>query len=64
MSKNKKIKSISFNITNAQDRECLERIKDANFSGYVKGLILADIKKEKSKVHRTNNGGMKIMVKG
>jgi hypothetical protein len=43
-SKNKIIKSISFNITNENDRATLELIKNMrSFSGYVKKLIERDI---------------------
>lgn len=44
MSKNKVIKSVSFNKTNEQDQMILNKIKRRNFSGYVKKLIVADIK--------------------
>lgn len=43
MSKNKVIKSVSFNITNAEDAQILEALKRRNFSGYVKKLIKADL---------------------
>lgn len=50
MSKNKVIKSVSFNVTNADDERMLKAIKRRNFSGYVKKLILADINaKEQTK---------------
>lgn len=65
MSKNKSIKSVSFNITNENDLECLEHTKNANFSGYVKSLILADIqiRKEARKIiHKSQEGGFKIIV--
>lgn len=66
MSKNKVVKTISFNITNDQDKECLEHVKNENFSGYVKSLIRADIqrRKERSKViqKKTEGGGIKIVV--
>jgi hypothetical protein len=41
---NKVIKSVSFNVTNADDTAILKAVKRRNFSGYVKGLILADIR--------------------
>lgn len=45
MSKNKVIKSVSFNVTNEEDQRYLERIERlGNFSGYVKRLIEKDIK--------------------
>lgn len=58
---NKVIKSISFNITNESDQECLERVKEVNFSGYVKGLILADIHKSKT-IRKSEGGGIKIVL--
>ena len=47
MSKNKVIKSVSFNVTNEEDRRYLERIENVNFSGYVKRLIEKDIRQRK-----------------
>jgi hypothetical protein len=48
MSRNKVVKSISFNITNDDDKRYLERIEtQGNFSGYVKRLIEKDIKSRK-----------------
>lgn len=44
---NKIVKSVSFNITNEQDRKYLERIENVNFSGYVKRLIEKDIRRRK-----------------
>jgi hypothetical protein len=46
MSKNKVIKSVGFNITNPEDVEILKAVKRRNFSGYVKKLILADLKRK------------------
>lgn len=40
---NKVIKSVSFNIANADDETILKAIKRRNFSGYVKALILQDL---------------------
>jgi hypothetical protein len=62
MSKNKVIKSVSFNITNEKDQEYLKRIEDVNFSGYVKELIEKDIKRMKGQ--RSEKGGIKIIVGG
>lgn len=65
LSKNKVIKSVSFNVTNEHDKECLEFIESINFSGYVKELIFADIRKRKQAlkiVHKSENGGIKIVV--
>jgi hypothetical protein len=47
VSKNKIVKSVSFNITDQQDQIYLERIAGVNFSGYVKKLIEKDIKTRK-----------------
>ncbi|MFP7300518.1 hypothetical protein [Neobacillus niacini] len=47
MSKNKVIKSVSFNVTNEKDLAYLERIQNVNFSGYVKRLIEKDIRQRK-----------------
>jgi hypothetical protein len=64
MSKNKVIKSISFNITNEQDLKILEHTGDVNFSGYVKELILADILKRSQGlriVQKSERGGIKYI---
>ena len=37
-------KSIAFNKTNEVDKQILDYVKRRNFSGYVKKLILADMK--------------------
>ncbi|MCM3724594.1 hypothetical protein M3226_02615 [Neobacillus cucumis] len=47
MSKNKVIKSVSFNVNNEEDRLYLERIENVNFSGYVKRLIEKDMRQRK-----------------
>lgn len=44
MSGNKVIKSVSFNKTNPVDEAMLKAISRRNFSGYVKKLILKDLK--------------------
>jgi hypothetical protein len=44
---NKVVKSVSFNITNEDDKRYLERIQNVNFSGYVKRLIEKDIRQRK-----------------
>ncbi|MBS4200263.1 hypothetical protein KHA93_11540 [Bacillus sp. FJAT-49732] len=64
MSKNKRVKPVSFNITNEEDQTMLEHLKDSNFSGYVKSLILADIKRKQTLKHvkKTEGGGLKIIV--
>lgn len=64
---NKRVKSISFNITNPQDKaflDCLENEK-IEFSGYVKELIFADMQRRNAPlkiVKRSNSGGIKIVV--
>ena len=42
--KNKFTKSVSFNRTNVSDQQILKHVSRRNFSGYVKKLILADMK--------------------
>ena len=62
---NKVRKTVSFNIQNESDKECLEYIDQVNFSGYVKELIQADMQKRKQSlkiVHKSQNGGIKIVV--
>jgi hypothetical protein len=44
MSQNKVVKPVSFNITKPDDAEMLEHVKRRNFSGYVKKLILQDMR--------------------
>ena len=46
MSKHKFPKSVSFNLKNSVDQAILKHVKKRNFSGYVKKLILADMKKK------------------
>jgi hypothetical protein len=56
LSKNKIIKSVSFNITNPKDEKILKAIKRRNFSGYVKKLIMADIEaREREKAQNEEN---------
>lgn len=52
--KNRFSKSIAFNKTNEIDKQILNHVKRRNFSGYVKKLILADMKK-KSEERRNNH---------
>jgi hypothetical protein len=47
MSRNKVVKSVSFNVMNEKDKAYLEKIQDMNFSGYVKLLIEKDIRQQK-----------------
>ena len=46
MARNKFPKSVSFNVKNAGDVAILKHVKKRNFSGYVKKLILADMKEK------------------
>ncbi|WP_051758215.1 hypothetical protein [Rossellomorea vietnamensis] len=41
--KNKIIKSVSFNVTNEDDKKMLKHLLKRNFSGYVKKLIMREI---------------------
>ena len=51
----KTIKSVSFNDKNEEDIKMLKHIARRNFSGYVKKLIMADIKlKEQKKAAEQN----------
>jgi hypothetical protein len=64
---NKKVKSVSFNITNPQEKEFLERLEKEKieFSGYVKELIFADVQRRNAPlkiVQRSGSGGIKIVV--
>jgi hypothetical protein len=64
---NKRVKSVSFNITNPREREFLERLEKEKieFSGYVKGLIYADVERRNAPlkiVQRSGSGGIKIVV--
>lgn len=65
MSKNKDIRSVSFNKTRENDVKMLEHIEGMNFSGYVKSLIWADIQKKESSlriVQKSEKGGIKIVL--
>jgi hypothetical protein len=69
MSGNKVVKSVSFNVTNKQDREYLELIQNVNFSGYVKWLIEEDIRqqiiiKEEGATNRRNDTSGTIVTSG
>ena len=45
LTKNKFPKSVSFNLKNTTDLAILKHVKKRNFSGYVKKLILEDMRK-------------------
>ena len=46
MAQNKFTKSIAFNRTSPKDMAIIEYTKKKNFSGYVKRLIMADMKQQ------------------
>jgi hypothetical protein len=46
MSSNKEIKSVAFNKANPEDQLLLKHVSKRNFSGYIKKLILDDMKKQ------------------
>lgn len=48
VSQNKRIKSISFNVKNEDDRAILKHVSRRNFSGYVKKLILTDMRRKEA----------------
>ena len=52
MTKNKFPRSVSFNLKNQEDVAILKYVKKRNFSGYVKKLILADMKKNNFDVNQ------------
>lgn len=63
---NKIVKSVSFNSLSKDDQSILSHIKDQNFSGYVKQLILQDINKLNQPlriIKPTQNGGIRIQIK-
>lgn len=47
MTKNRFSKPVAFNHTNPKDQLILQHVKRRNFSGYVKKLILEDMKAKK-----------------
>ncbi|MBD8028621.1 hypothetical protein H9636_18460 [Ureibacillus sp. Re31] len=53
--KNRFSKSIAFNKTNETDKKILEYVKRRNFSGYVKKLILADMKEKELRKQSRND---------
>ncbi|MEH7012437.1 hypothetical protein V7087_16755 [Neobacillus niacini] len=64
---NKKVKSVSFNNTNPQEKEFLDHMESEKieFSGYVKELIFADMQRRNAPlkiVQKSRNGGIKIVV--
>jgi hypothetical protein len=64
---NKKVKSISFNITNPKEKKFLDLLEEEQweFSSYVKELIFADLERRNAPlkiVHKSKKGGIKIIV--
>ncbi|MEH7503316.1 hypothetical protein V7152_15105 [Neobacillus drentensis] len=64
---NKKVKSVSFNITNQKEKEFLEMMETEKieFATYVKELIFIDMERRNAPlkiVQRSKNGGIKIVV--
>jgi hypothetical protein len=62
---NKIRKTVSFNVTNEEDRKYLERIENVNFSGYVKRLIEKDIKSRriiKSETEVSRDGSASLII--
>ena len=68
MSSNKVIKPVSFNKTKEDDKKMLKHLLKRNFSGYVKKLILEDIKKKEQQKKAADaqpikmNGGIKFKL--
>jgi hypothetical protein len=61
----KVVKPVSLNDTKEDDIKILKFIEKKNFSGYVKELILMDIERINQPlkiVHKSQNGGIKIVV--
>lgn len=57
-----KNKPVSFNMENPIDQQLLEHVKELkNFSGYVKTLIVQDLRR-KPDVKRTPGGGIRFKV--
>lgn len=56
---NKIVKSVSLNRTNEDDMLILEHVGERNFSGYVKDLVMRDIRMSRVK---TNGGGGRVKV--
>ncbi|MEH6992910.1 hypothetical protein V7075_09375 [Neobacillus drentensis] len=64
---NKRVKSVSFNITNPQEKAFLDRLEHEKieFSRYVKELIFEDMQRRNAPlkiVKRSASGGIKIVV--
>jgi hypothetical protein len=66
---NKKVKSVSFNITNPKEKKFLElmEVEAIEFSSYVKELIFADIERRNQPlriVKRSEKGGITYIASG
>lgn len=60
---NKVIKSVSFNVTNEDDTKMLKHFSRRNFSGYVKKLIMEDMKlREQEKTQQEPTERVKTQV--
>jgi hypothetical protein len=59
------VKPIALNDAKEEDIKILQHIKEINFSGYVKELILADIERRNQPlriVQKSQKGGIKYIV--
>lgn len=63
MSKTKFPKSVSFNTKNEEDKLILKHIARRNFSGYVKKLIIQDIKQKQELKRRSQEPEVKPINK-
>jgi hypothetical protein len=62
----KVVKPVALNDAKKEDVKILEHIEKMNFSGYVKGLILADIEKRNQPlriVQHSQKGGIKYVMR-
>ena len=63
--KNRFSKPVAFNNKNESDQKILKYVKKKNFSGYVKKLILEDIKRkelQKQQPFKSENGSIVIKL--
>ncbi|NMH68630.1 hypothetical protein HF072_07525 [Bacillus sp. RO3] len=60
---NKIIKSVSFNVTNEDDKKMLKHLKKRNFSGYVKKLIMRDIELKGVREGGVTESNMSMVLK-
>jgi hypothetical protein len=62
----KVVKPVALNDAKKEDVKILEHIEKMNFSGYVKGLILADIERRSQPlriVQHSQKGGIKYVMR-